>query len=262
MRILSFDTSSSCLSVAIAENGLILAEANIDGNRDGESRAKADRQESVSLLLPTIDKLTRDLGLKKQDYNAVVIGVGPGGFTGVRVAVVTGRTLAQALNLPLIGINSLETASYLRPSQAGAGVLKWASKTHCFLARYERASVNGIFYDLKATREPGYMSVDDFEAELVMDQNSRWQAEPQLMGRLESYASRIESLAPVNNVAAIQAKIAHLRLSLKADMGEDVLVSFPFRLSAAALFAGGVSDAEKGRCHRKSRNSLKYPHSP
>ena len=78
--------------MAILENGQILASANIEG----DATAKADRQESVSLLLPTIDSLTRQAGLKKQDLQAVVVGIGPGGFTGVRVAVVEpGRTTTE-----------------------------------------------------------------------------------------------------------------------------------------------------------------------
>jgi tRNA threonylcarbamoyl adenosine modification protein YeaZ len=163
MRLLSFDTSSRGLSVAILEDGQILAEANFEGQAG--DRPKADRQEAVSLLLPTIDELTTRLGFKKGDYSAIAVGIGPGGFTGVRVAVVTARTLGQALDLPVVGINSLEVAAYeilggqaevptrqeiskTDATAAGAevaemtesfcGVIKEASKTHVFCAVYKK----------------------------------------------------------------------------------------------------------------------------
>lgn len=238
---MSFDTAGThSLSVAIVENGEVLAEANLEG----DTTAKADRQESVSLLLPTIDSLTRQAGLKKEDFGAIVVGIGPGGFTGVRVAVVTGRTLAQALKLPLVGINSLEVASYGQPSAEGAGVIKAASKTHCFMARYERASLDpdlyGDLYHLKVLRAPGYMPFEDFYCELNQDEASHWYADPGVVSHFEQYYPRIKAALPVNNVAACQAKIAHIRLSLKAVEGEDLLVNFPYR-SVQPLYLRGAS---------------------
>ncbi len=242
MPLLSFDTSSSGLSVAIVDGGLVLAEDNIEGGSGG----KNDRQESVSLLVPTIDKLTRQLGLQKREFKAVVVGIGPGGFTGVRVAVVTGRTLAQALNLPLVGINSLETASFLGPSAAGAGVVKLASKTHCFIARYQRQPWEGELYQLQALRAPAYMPFEDFEQELRGQPTALWQAEPQLLGRFQAFADRLSPLQPVNNVAAIQAKIAHVRLSLKAAEGEDLLLNFPYRQVQPLYLRGASVTLKKG----------------
>jgi len=228
--------------VAILENGQILASANIEG----DATAKADRQESVSLLLPTIDSLTRQAGLKKQDLQAVVVGIGPGGFTGVRVAVVTGRTLAQALKLPLVGINSLEVASYLEPSHEGAGVIKEASKTHCFLARYERQSFQGDFYDLQALRAPCYMTIEDLKLELHQDEASYWWADSPSAGRLEEFSSRVKEASPVNNVAVCQAKIAHVRLSLKVVEGANLLETFPYRLVQPLYLRGASVTLKKG----------------
>ena len=170
MRLLSFDTSSRGLSVAIVEDGRVLAQ--LDSEAAGP-QVKADRQEAVSLLMPTIDQLTRDLQLKKSEFDAVVVGIGPGGFTGVRVGVVTARTLGQALRLPVLGVNSLEVMAYeilagmlaagpealggpealAGPAQTGFAVtglalyepvctvIKEASKTHCFSATYQACPI-------------------------------------------------------------------------------------------------------------------------
>jgi tRNA threonylcarbamoyl adenosine modification protein YeaZ len=240
--LLSFDTSSRSLSVAIVENGRVLAEANLES----EANAKADRQESVSLLLPTIDSLTRQLGLKKEDFGAIAVGIGPGGFTGVRVAVVTGRTLAQALKLPLVGINSLEVASYGAPSAEGCGVIREASKTHCFVARYQRSAFDGDLYDLKELRAPQYISFENFARQLSHDEEGHFHADPLVVSRFEQFSQRVKAALPVNNVAACQAKIAHVRLSLKAVEGEDLLTNFPYRLVQPLYLRGASVTLKKG----------------
>ena len=179
---------------------------------------------------------------------AVVVGIGPGGFTGVRVAVVTGRTLAQALNLPLVGVNSLETASYIEPSAAGAGVVKSASKTHCFIARYQRLPWPGgdDLYQLLALRAPAYISFESFEQELEQDKKVLWQVEPSILSRFQQFSGRVSPLTAVNNVAAIQAKIAHVRLSLKAAEGEELLLSFPYRQVQPLYLRGASVTLKKG----------------
>ncbi|MBU6452302.1 MAG: tRNA (adenosine(37)-N6)-threonylcarbamoyltransferase complex dimerization subunit type 1 TsaB [Cyanobacteria bacterium REEB67] len=252
MRLLSFDTSSRGLSVAILENGQILAEANFEGQAG--DRPKADRQEAVSLLLPTIDELTVKLGFRKTDYSAIVVGVGPGGFTGVRVAVVTARTLGQALELPVVGINSLEVAAFNifegRPA-AGTicGVIKEASKTNLFFAAFQKgpsltalelssgqvAAQNSS--DIGTVLAPAYLPDEEFFASQASWPPSApitWYAEPQLLERLDRLgplqpsehlassndtpaeaAPTFQMLTPVNNVAVVQAKIAFIRLSLR-----------------------------------------------
>ncbi|MBS1997262.1 MAG: tRNA (adenosine(37)-N6)-threonylcarbamoyltransferase complex dimerization subunit type 1 TsaB [Cyanobacteria bacterium SZAS LIN-2] len=266
LRILSFDTSGRGLSVAIAEDGRVLVEAN----SESDGRDRADRQESVSLLMPTIDELVRGAGLKKSDLHAIAVGVGPGGFTGVRVAVVTARTLAQALRLPLVGVNSLEVASYFDPSARlahPAGVIKEASKTHCFVARYERVAFAGPgaeaqtvsqVHDLRPLMPPTYMT-DESLAKLLDDaenaasdrrEETLWYAEAAVLGRFERFGARLMPAITVNNVAACQAKIAHVRLSLKAGEGpdrlEELLRAFPYQQIQPLYLRGASVTLKKG----------------
>jgi tRNA threonylcarbamoyl adenosine modification protein YeaZ len=105
MRILSFNTSTSNLYACLAEGSSIIVEKTIVCSPE-------DRQFSASLIIPTLSDLLLDAKWQKSDLKAIAVGIGPGSFTGIRVAVVTARTLCQALNLPLLGINEFECYAF------------------------------------------------------------------------------------------------------------------------------------------------------
>jgi tRNA threonylcarbamoyladenosine biosynthesis protein TsaB len=68
-------------------------------------------------LLPAIDALMKKFPLQWKDFQYIATGIGPGSYTGIRVAVTIAKTLAFARQLPLIGIPSLYTFT---PSREGA----------------------------------------------------------------------------------------------------------------------------------------------
>jgi tRNA threonylcarbamoyladenosine biosynthesis protein TsaB len=96
-RLLALDTSTAAMSIAILEAGQLLQEAHIH----------ADRTHSLHLM-PMIKQLILDSGMKLADLSAIAIGVGPGSYTGVRIGVTAAKTLAWTLNVPIIGVSSLE----------------------------------------------------------------------------------------------------------------------------------------------------------
>jgi tRNA threonylcarbamoyladenosine biosynthesis protein TsaB len=61
-----------------------------------------------SYLLPAIENQFHAQSLSLKDFNLIVVGVGPGSYTGIRVAATTAKSLAYASRLPLIGMCSLE----------------------------------------------------------------------------------------------------------------------------------------------------------
>ena len=101
MLLLSLDTASTTLSLSLVENEKVLAKFD-----ETMLRGQAER------LIPEIQTLFQKAGREVKELSAVAIGVGPGSFTGVRVALATARGFGLALNVPVLGVSSLEAYAY------------------------------------------------------------------------------------------------------------------------------------------------------
>ena len=97
---LAFDTSGAVGSVAV---GI--------GERVFSSRALEIRQEHAARLIPMIDETLEQAGVEPSGLGGIVVGEGPGSFTGVRVAAATAKGLAHAVGLPLWAYPSLCAAA-------------------------------------------------------------------------------------------------------------------------------------------------------
>ena len=95
-RLLAIDTATSRAVVAIAEadGALVAVEAWEAGHRHGED------------LLPMVRALLTRTGTDLVALGAIVVGTGPGAFTGLRVGLATAKGLASALDLPIVGVST------------------------------------------------------------------------------------------------------------------------------------------------------------
>ena len=107
-HILSIETSTSICSVAIHEQGELLALAEIK-----EPGAHAEK------LLLLVDEVFEKAGLSFGDLDAVAVSQGPGSYTGLRIGVSTAKGIAYALEIPLIGINTLQAMAASQPVAPG-----------------------------------------------------------------------------------------------------------------------------------------------
>ena len=96
-RILAFDTSAGALSIALAEDGVCVAE-----HHEAMARGQAEA------LIPAIDALLAQTGWGYDALDLIAVTIGPGGFTGLRIGLAAARGLALALNIPAIGAITLE----------------------------------------------------------------------------------------------------------------------------------------------------------
>ncbi|HEX7091377.1 MAG TPA: tRNA (adenosine(37)-N6)-threonylcarbamoyltransferase complex dimerization subunit type 1 TsaB [Longimicrobiales bacterium] len=103
---LAIDTSTSLGSAAVGRGDRLLAEVTVG--------VHARHSES---LLPAIDFALRSAGITAAELAAVVVGGGPGSFTGVRVAGATAKGLVRALGIPLFAYSGLLAVA----AGAGAG---------------------------------------------------------------------------------------------------------------------------------------------
>jgi tRNA threonylcarbamoyl adenosine modification protein YeaZ len=81
-------------------------------------RTDLDGRGQARVLLRLVDDMLHETGRAPADIAALVAGIGPGTFTGVRIAVATGRALALALSIPIVGVSTL---SSLAAEAAGFG---------------------------------------------------------------------------------------------------------------------------------------------
>ncbi len=92
MLTLAFDTATEVATSALVDDGEVLGE----------------RTSRASTLLEDVDALLRQGGAHQRDLGALVVGVGPGSFTGVRIGLAVARGLAFALDLRGAGVSTLD----------------------------------------------------------------------------------------------------------------------------------------------------------
>lgn len=103
MLVLALDTSTPDLIVGIVDSatGLTRAETIIE-----DTRAHNEQ------LTPTVQKTLSDAALNFADLDAVVVGCGPGPFTGLRVGMVSAASFGDALGVPVFGVCSLDAIAH------------------------------------------------------------------------------------------------------------------------------------------------------
>lgn len=95
-RVLAIDTATTRIVVGIGTTGGDLLAADAFEGRYRHSQE----------LLPAVVRLLAAQGLRLRDLAGIVVGTGPGAFTGLRVGIATAKTLAHELGLPIVGLGT------------------------------------------------------------------------------------------------------------------------------------------------------------
>src|SRR5215470_3849581 len=108
MRTLGVDTATSTASVAIIEDGLILAEKIIPrGSSVNRTTLKRLRSNHAEILLPLIASVLQTCALSLPELSALAVSIGPGSFTGLRIGLSTIKGLAYGSDIAVVGISTL-----------------------------------------------------------------------------------------------------------------------------------------------------------
>ncbi|MEU5908296.1 tRNA (adenosine(37)-N6)-threonylcarbamoyltransferase complex dimerization subunit type 1 TsaB [Micromonospora sp. NPDC047527] len=114
MLVLVVDSSTPAVTAA-------LVEISAAGLTSRAYRCTVDARAHGELLAPQIDAVLADVDARPRDLTAIVAGLGPGPFTGLRVGLVTAATMGQVLGIPTYGVCSLDGIGH--PAAAGEPVL-------------------------------------------------------------------------------------------------------------------------------------------
>jgi tRNA threonylcarbamoyl adenosine modification protein YeaZ len=146
--LLAFDTATPLVTVAVydGDSGLVVAEHVAD-------RAMKHAEQ----LAPLIERAMAEADVVRQDLTAIAVGVGPGPFTGLRVGLVTARTLGYVLEIPVYGVCSLDALAVEAVSTGAVDepfvVATDARRKEVYLARYDADGnrLDGPLVDRPAT---------------------------------------------------------------------------------------------------------------
>ncbi|MFF9283683.1 tRNA (adenosine(37)-N6)-threonylcarbamoyltransferase complex dimerization subunit type 1 TsaB [Streptomyces griseosporeus] len=112
MLLLALDTATPAVTVALYDGTDVIASSGqVDARRHGE------------LLLPAVDRVLAEAGLKLDAVTAIVAGTGPGPYTGLRVGLMTADTFGLALGVPVYGVCTLDGLAYAADIERGPFVV-------------------------------------------------------------------------------------------------------------------------------------------
>ncbi|MFB6721938.1 tRNA (adenosine(37)-N6)-threonylcarbamoyltransferase complex dimerization subunit type 1 TsaB [Kribbella sp. NPDC056345] len=132
--LLAFDTSSAAVTVAIADpvtGAVVASSTTVDALRHGE------------LLAPAIAAALAEAGCTARDLTRIAVGVGPGPFTGLRVGLVTARTMADVLGIEVAGVCSLDILAHQSELASPVAVATDARRKEIYWALYDGPAPNG-----------------------------------------------------------------------------------------------------------------------
>ncbi|MGH3377446.1 MAG: tRNA (adenosine(37)-N6)-threonylcarbamoyltransferase complex dimerization subunit type 1 TsaB [Actinoallomurus sp.] len=135
MLVLAFDTATAAVTVALSEwapgeSPRLRAEAKI-----------VDRRRHAEVLAPAINTVLGEARVSRSELSAIAVGVGPGPYTGLRVGLVTARSLGAVLEIPVHGVCTLDALAWESRRTEPFVVATDARRKEVYWARYDSAAV-------------------------------------------------------------------------------------------------------------------------
>jgi tRNA threonylcarbamoyladenosine biosynthesis protein TsaB len=215
MNLLAFDTSTDAMSIAVSRR--LAGDANAVGAAQVWQHSSAGGALSSASLIPAIEQLMAQAGLRFEALDAIVFGRGPGSFTGLRTACSVAQGLAFGAGVPVLPVDTLlAVAEEARFTHAPlANHLKVlaaldARMDEVYAAHYEYNSGLWLLHGACSLIKPENLGLD-WDLKMVKDEGQN--VKPILAGNTSAvYAHRIahNGLTQIN---ALPTATALLRLA-------------------------------------------------
>lgn len=149
--ILNIDTATEGGAVAIAKNGVVMAQ-----------RTSAQQKDHAAWINVAIEEIMQEAGYKMRDLQAVAVVAGPGSYTGLRVGMATAKGFCYALHIPLLTLNTLRVMAYAAvpetthvngPGRILLGPMLDARRMEVFTALYD-TTLNEVMFPCAMILEP------------------------------------------------------------------------------------------------------------
>ena len=128
MKVLAIDTSNYVLGISIIDHEKVI----------GDYITNLKKNHSIRVM-PAIEYLMKECDILPSDLTKIVVAKGPGSYTGVRIGVTIAKSLAWSLQIPLVGVSSLEIAATTvgRYFQGGVSPLFDARRGQIYTGLYQ-----------------------------------------------------------------------------------------------------------------------------
>ena len=220
--ILSIETGTDICSVALANDGELMALRESDEGRDHAKK--------VALF---VDELLRETGVQPSDIDAIAVGKGPGSYTGLRIGVSFAKGMCYALDIPLIAIGSLDALTEVAREDFEAGILDveeedWTKAKLCPMVDARRMEVYAQVFDVEGNAQ------SDVVAEVVTEESfDKWRSEGRfvIFGNGAKKCAEVLPDAIIENVVPSARGIVRLaEAAFNAGKFEDLAYFEPFYL--------------------------------
>lgn len=215
MNILAIDTSNYVMGVSVVKDGTVI----------GEYVTNIKKNHSIRLM-PAIDQLMKETGTAPDDLDRIAVAHGPGSYTGVRIGLTTAKTMAWSLDIPVVGVSSLEAVAH-------QGVFFQGYVCPFFDAR------RGLVYTGLYGPEMGLVKK---ETNVLM----------------EDWLNVLSELS--EPVLFISQDIAVHEEKIKEVLGDRAIIpAAPYQFSRPSIIATIAADREPGNLHELVPNYLRLP---
>ena len=218
--ILSIETGTDICSVALANDGELMALRESDEGRDHAKK--------VALF---VDELLRETGVQPDDLDAIAVGKGPGSYTGLRIGVSFAKGLCYGLNIPLVSVGSLDALVEVAREDHEAGILPiegWEESYLCPMVDARRMEVYTQIFDTNGVAKT------DVSAEIITEDSfSQWRKDGKFVifgNGAQKCCEVLSDAIYVSVTPSARGIVALAEQAFNAEKFEDIAYFEPFYL--------------------------------